>query len=74
MCLYCALPSHHASYMLPKRSVWVLLLWWADYVGALVGLVGLWPSWLLGPALCGCCWLLVTRQLTAEQSWRNQAP
>lgn len=57
------------------RAAWTPLLWWANYVSSLVGLVGPWCSWLPGPTLCGGCWLLVNR--TGSQSgclWNPQSP
>ena len=44
-----------------KRAAWVFLLWWADYVGGLVGLVGPESGWLPGLASCRCYWLLLSR-------------
>ena len=52
-------PKLYALGVLPIRPAWVLPLWQADYVGGLLGLVGPWSGWLLGPALCGGCQLLV---------------
>ena len=42
----------------PGRAAWILLLWWADYVRGLVGLVGPLSGWLPDPALYSCCCLL----------------
>ena len=64
MCRSCALASYPPSCMFqgsPKRAAWVFLLWWADYVGGLVGLVGPESGWLPGLASCRCYWLLLSR-------------
>ena len=47
-------------------AAWVLLLWQADYVGGLFGLVGPWSSWLSGPALCRGCQLLVGGDMSQD--------
>ena len=55
------------------RAAWVFLLWWADYVGDLVGFVGPWSVWLPGPALCGGCQLLVGGT-ESQGSWLAEEP
>ena len=56
-CTFLSTPEHYALEVSPMRAPWVFLLWWAHYVGGLVGLVGPWSGWLLGPALCRGLWL-----------------
>ena len=55
----------------PMRSVWILLLWQADYVGSLVSLLGPWSSCLPGPALRGDCWPLIGRTGSPTDQLQN---
>ena len=59
--LSCHPRTQYALGIPPQRVMWVLLLWQADSVGALVGLICPWPGWLPGPAIYEGFWLLFCR-------------
>lgn len=44
----CTPLSSPELYVLEVLPLWVLLLWQVDYMGNLIGLVGLWSIWLSG--------------------------
>lgn len=50
-CIALLLPKQYALGLPSMRASWVLLLWGADSVGSLVGLVGSQFDWLPGSAL-----------------------
>ena len=58
-CIALLLPKQYALGVPSMRAAWVLLLWGADYVGSLVGLVGSQFDWLPGSALYEGCRPLV---------------
>lgn len=55
----CTPLSSPELYVLEVSPLWVLLLWQVDYMGNLIGLVGLWSIWLSGHFFGGCQPLLL---------------
>ena len=60
-CIALLLPKQYALGLPSMRTSWVLLLWGADSMGSLVGLVGSQFDWLPGSALYEGCRPLVGR-------------